>query len=356
MACAVNPDGEIRPLLVDATGHLITNAAGAAATLAVKDEGSTLDTAAESLDFVGAGVTASGTGAAKTITIPGGAAPSLIIKDEGGALDTAAESLDFVGAGVVASGAGAAKTITIAGAAAAALVIKDEGEALATPAESLDFVGAGVVASGAGAAKTITIAGGGGSPITVENEGTPLATAAETLDFVGAGVTASGAGAEKTITISGDLVNDTTPDLGGPLTVGDQHILLSSAPTASKWSGIAAVFTAHEAFTIGKIGFVNADGEIALGDADAIASAACIAMATASISADATGVFLLFGFMHLHGVASWTKGAKLYLSETPGIPTSTVVTGSAGVSQIVGVATAADTILFYGNLAMAVIT
>jgi hypothetical protein len=153
-----------------------------------------------------------------------------------------------------------------------------------------------------------------------------------------------------------DLVGDTTPDLGGPLVVGDQHILLSSAPTASKWSGIAASFKAHEAFTIGQIGFMNADSEIALGDADAIASAGCIAMATASISANATGVFLLYGFMHLHGLVTWTVGAKLYLSETAGIPTSTLVTGSAGVSQIVGIATAADTILFYGNLAMAVIT
>lgn len=40
---------------------------------------------------------------------------TLTIKDEGTPLATAATSLDFVGAGVVASGTGAAKTITIAG-------------------------------------------------------------------------------------------------------------------------------------------------------------------------------------------------------------------------------------------------
>ena len=38
----------------------------------VQDEGSALSTAATTLDFVGAGVTASGTGATKTITVPGG--------------------------------------------------------------------------------------------------------------------------------------------------------------------------------------------------------------------------------------------------------------------------------------------
>lgn len=40
-------------------------------SLTVKDEGSSLATPAASLDFVGAGVTATGTGAGKTVTIPG---------------------------------------------------------------------------------------------------------------------------------------------------------------------------------------------------------------------------------------------------------------------------------------------
>lgn len=46
--------------------------AGAGSALTIKDEGSSLATAATSIDFVGAGVVASGTGAAKTVTIPGG--------------------------------------------------------------------------------------------------------------------------------------------------------------------------------------------------------------------------------------------------------------------------------------------
>lgn len=43
-------------------------------------------------------------------------APGLTVKDEGSILATDATSLDFVGAGVTASGTGAAKTITISGA------------------------------------------------------------------------------------------------------------------------------------------------------------------------------------------------------------------------------------------------
>ena len=39
------------------------------AAITVQEEGSSLSTAAETLNFVGSGVTASGTGATKTITI-----------------------------------------------------------------------------------------------------------------------------------------------------------------------------------------------------------------------------------------------------------------------------------------------
>ena len=45
---------------------------GGSTTITVQDEGSALSTAATTLNFVGAGVTASGTGATKTITIAGG--------------------------------------------------------------------------------------------------------------------------------------------------------------------------------------------------------------------------------------------------------------------------------------------
>ena len=89
-------------------------AASGGSALTIKDEGSALSTAASSLNFVGSGVTASGTGADKTITISGGGS-AITIKDEGSALSTAASSINFVGAGVTASGTGVDKTITIAG-------------------------------------------------------------------------------------------------------------------------------------------------------------------------------------------------------------------------------------------------
>ena len=62
-----------------------------------------------------------------------------------------------------------------------------------------------------------------GGEVTVQNSGSNLATAATTINFDGAGVTATGTGAVKTIPIPGasgginDVVDDTTPQLGGDL-------------------------------------------------------------------------------------------------------------------------------------------
>lgn len=100
------------------------------------------------------------------------AAAIAVVEDEGTPLAGTAISLDFVGAGVVASGTGGTKTITIPGG-GSGITVEDEGAPLATLATTLDFVGAGVVASGAGATKTITIAGGGGGG-DVTKVGTPV--------------------------------------------------------------------------------------------------------------------------------------------------------------------------------------
>ena len=58
----INTDNSADSITIAATASAIT----------VQDEGSALSTAATTLNFVGAGVTASGTGATKTITISGG--------------------------------------------------------------------------------------------------------------------------------------------------------------------------------------------------------------------------------------------------------------------------------------------
>ena len=90
----------------------------------------------------------------------GGGGSSLTVQDEGSALSTAATTINFVGNGVVASGSGATKTITIAGG-GSGVTVQEEGSSLSTSGTTLNFVGSGVTATGSGATKTITVPGGG---------------------------------------------------------------------------------------------------------------------------------------------------------------------------------------------------
>lgn len=167
--------------------------------IAVQDEGLPLANQATGLNFVGAGVTAAGTGATKTVTVPGGVA----VQDEGTDLAGRGQTFNFTGAGVTVTGAGDVKTVNIPGGGGGGgingIAVQDEGIALAGDATGLNFVGAGVTAAGTGATKTVTVPGG----VAVQDEGVALATQGQTLNFVGAGVTVTGTGATKTVTVPG---------------------------------------------------------------------------------------------------------------------------------------------------------
>ncbi len=85
-------------------------------TIAVRDEGITAAANATSIDFVGAGVTATAIGSNVTVSITGGT--TITAKDEGSTLTSGLTSVDFVGAGVTATNVGGAVTVTIPAAAA----------------------------------------------------------------------------------------------------------------------------------------------------------------------------------------------------------------------------------------------
>ena len=63
------PDAAFPATLPALDGSALT---GISSGVTVQEEGRSLSTAGTTLNFVGAGVTASGTGASKTITVPGG--------------------------------------------------------------------------------------------------------------------------------------------------------------------------------------------------------------------------------------------------------------------------------------------
>jgi hypothetical protein len=72
-------------------------------------------------------------------------------------------------------------------------------------------------------------AGGGGSSLTVLDESTTLTSDAAKLKFVGAGITATEPSTDEiTVTVTGDLVEDTTPQLGGNLDIQAHEITTST--------------------------------------------------------------------------------------------------------------------------------
>ena len=96
-------------------GGIPLNACGNVnANITVKDEGVTLTNNVSSLDFVGAGVTATAVGRAVTITIPGTATSGITTYDEGNLLTANTASYNFVGEGVTANATGNAVTVNVA--------------------------------------------------------------------------------------------------------------------------------------------------------------------------------------------------------------------------------------------------
>jgi hypothetical protein len=166
----------------------------------------------------------------------------------------------------------------------------------------------------------------------------------------------------NTVTLSGgnaiaNIVEDTTPQLGGNLDLNTKSIDVAAGPGADTWEGNVVTLTAHENMALGKLCFINASGEAALTDADGAATMPGCVMATAATSADAAGVFILPGtVIHLHTLApGWTIGGLVYAgssgtSHTAGAINQGVPSGSGDQVQVVGVALAADILLFLPSL------
>jgi hypothetical protein len=116
-------------------------------------------------------------------------------------------------------------------------------------------------------------------------------------------------------------------------------------------SGTIVTLTANENQAFGDVCYIDSDGEAHLGDADAIASSRICAMAIETISANATGRYLLYGFAR-DDTWNWTVGSPIYLSTT-GTTTNTLTqtapTGTDDCVVMVGYATNADRMFFGGG-------
>jgi len=141
-------------------------------------------------------------------------------------------------------------------------------------------------------------------------------------------------------------------DAGG----GGDSVDLTREPSEGVHSGITASFVAGEALSSGEVVyFKQADSKMWKAVATAEATSRCVAMAADDISADATGLFLMSGFMTDNGTfpdysASSGVGKPVYTpeAETSGenVPEKTPPDSDGDFVQVIGFVVAANTLYF----------
>jgi len=127
-----------------------------------------------------------------------------------------------------------------------------------------------------------------------------------------------------------ELSNDTTPQLGGSLDLNSK--------------GITEELIAGESLVNGNLCYINGSGY--MNKSDASIESTCdtlLAMCTESISAYATGTFLLFG---KYGTSGLTPGSEYFASETAGAITTTRPTNSGTIIRHVGTALTSNILFF----------
>lgn len=135
-------------------------------------------------------------------------------------------------------------------------------------------------------------------------------------------------------------------------TSGGSTVLKSSPASDHTVSGITTTFTAQVNMAIGDLVYFKTT-TVDLIDADVIGTCRPIAIcADATISASASGNFLLQGFIR-DDSWNWTVGAPIYASvtgTTGNTLTQTAPTGTDDCVCIVGIAVSADVLYFAPNL------
>lgn len=127
-----------------------------------------------------------------------------------------------------------------------------------------------------------------------------------------------------------------------------EKISLELETNTLTFEGIRVILTAGETLSTGDLCYMNNLSKMYKADADNISTSFCFAIATDTIDADATGVFLLFGI--IGGFSSLTIGTPIFLSSTPGQLTQIQPTGSNVVIQIIGIAISSTHIYFKPEL------
>ena len=137
---------------------------------------------------------------------------------------------------------------------------------------------------------------------------------------------------------------------------GGDTLAATTTPSDEAVSGITASFTAGEALVRGEVVyFKQADSKMWKAVASAEATSRCVAMAAADISADASGLFLMQGFVTDNGSfpdysASSGVGKPVYTPEaetsSENVPEKTPPDSDGDFVQVIGFVVAANTLYF----------
>ena len=148
-----------------------------------------------------------------------------------------------------------------------------------------------------------------------------------------------------------------TIDSAGTVTIANELNLAGSAqfdssPSDEAVSGMTAIFTAGEDLERGEVVYFKAaDSKMWKAVATASGTMPVVAMAAADISADATGVFLLHGFLADNGTfPAYTVGATLYAPEaeqnSQNVPEEAAPDTDGDFVQVLGFAVTANSVYF----------
>lgn len=149
--------------------------------------------------------------------------------------------------------------------------------------------------------------------------------------------------------------NDTILTANSGATTGIEYrayVAWDSTPADTTWSGDTAYFTAGEALVAGEVCYLKAsDGKMWKAVATAVGTMPVRAMATAAISADASGLFLTKGYIrHDSNMPTWTVGATTFAPEaetsSQNVPEQTAPDSDGDQVQTLGYAVNANVLYF----------
>ena len=149
------------------------------------------------------------------------------------------------------------------------------------------------------------------------------------------------------VAAAGALMIGTGGTLNANLALGDaKYFTWDEAPASDHTaSGDVAVMTAGENLVFGDVCYIKSDGKCWKADADDSATMPGMRMALESISASATGNFLLWGVVR-DDSWSWNIGETLYVSGTAGAMTQAVTFTEGQQVQALGIALTATVVKF----------